>query len=260
MRIRIAFGLIAIVLGSAASADDMAAAMRAIVTKNGDALLHVKLSVKQTYSIPEYGTEVEEFTEEIVATVISPEGLMVTSLMNTDPAAWMEDMYDGDDGYSSKTELTSLKVLRGGEEEDAEIVLRDRDLDLAFIRPLKKPEAPWSFVDLSVPVKAAAFDPIIAMGRLGKVAQRAATADTQRIAAVQDRPRLTYILGAYTGNGIPIFITTGECLGINVTRMLRSSGQNGMGLSDDYGMNMASVVVPGPDVMEIAKQVPAYAD
>jgi len=260
MRIGVMLVLAGVLLGSAAAADDLAAAMRGIVAKNGDAVLHIRLTVKQTYSIPEYGTEVEEFTEEIVATAINAEGLMVTSLMNTDPASWMEDMFDGDDGYSSKTELTSLKVLRGGEEEDAEIVLRDRDLDLAFIRLVKKPEAPRAFVDLSAPVKAEAFEPIIAMGRLGKVAQRAATADMQRIAAVQERPRLSYILGSYTGNGIPVFLTSGECLGINVTRMLRSSGQNGMGLSDDYGMNMASVVVPGPDVLEIAKQVPAYAE
>ena len=40
-------------------------------------------------------------------------------------------MFAGEDGYS-KTEITGLKALHGEQEVDAEIVLRDRDLDLAF--------------------------------------------------------------------------------------------------------------------------------
>ena len=49
------------------------------------AVVQVKLTVKQSYTMPEYGTDVSEFTQEVTATVISPEGLMVTSLMHTDP-------------------------------------------------------------------------------------------------------------------------------------------------------------------------------
>ena len=259
MRIGIIAGLIGVLCAAGAGADELAAAMRGIVAKNEPAVVQIKMTVKETYSMPEYGTEESEYTDEITATVISPEGLMVTSLMHTDPMSMMEDYMDGEDGYSGKSEVTALKVLRGQSEIDAEIVLRDRDLDLAFLRPLKKPEAPVAFVDLSAAVKAEAFDQVVTLSRMGKVVQRMATANEMRIAAVQERPRLNYILGTYMGEGTPVFLPSGECLGVNVNRMLRSSGQNGMGMSEeDYDMNMASVVVPGTEILEIAKQVPAY--
>ena len=99
---------------------------------------------------------------------------------------------------------------------------------------------------------------VVTLHRLGKVAQRLATANVQRIGAGQERPRLTYILGEYSGMGTPVFLTSGACLGINVTRILRGNGPNGMGVHDEYDMNMASVVIPGADILEIAKQAPAY--
>ncbi|MBX3175882.1 MAG: trypsin-like peptidase domain-containing protein [Candidatus Hydrogenedentes bacterium] len=248
----------AVLLPGWAGADPVAEAMRAIVAKNGAAVVQVKLTVKQSYTMPEYGTDVSEFTQEVTATVISPEGLMVTSLMHTDPSSWMDDMFAGEDGYSSKTEITGLKALHGEQEVDAEIVLRDRDLDLAFLRPVTKPDAPQAYVDLSGGATAQAFDEVVTLHRLGKVAQRLATANVMRIGAVQERPRLTYILGEYSGMGTPVFLTSGACLGINVTRILRGNGPNGMGVHDEYDMNMASVVIPGADILEIAKQAPAY--
>jgi hypothetical protein len=42
--------------------------------------------------------------------------------------------------------------------------------------------------------------------------------------------------------------------------MLKSNSQNGMGVADEYESNMAGVVIPGADVLEVAKQVPAYKE
>lgn len=261
----LAVGFVGVLLAMSAGADDVAEAMRGIVAKEEKAVLQVKLALKETYSSPEYGSEASEYTGEITATVITAEGLMVTSFLHVDPTSLYEDMSGGEDGYSSRTEITSLKILHGEQEEEAEIVLRDRDLDLAFIRPIKKPDAPRAFVNLEAAAKPGAFDPVVNVMRLGKVAQRVASATVTRLAAVQERPRLLYFLGAggassweSPGMGTPVFVLTGECIGINVTRLLRANGQNGMGMSDEYDMNMASVVVPGADVLESLKQAPPY--
>lgn len=259
MLLRIAAALIVVPLCLGVQADDLAEAMRGVVAKNDAAVVTVKVALKETYS-SEDGSDVNEYTQDITATVISPEGLMVTSLMIVDPSVLMEEYYSGEDGFSSKTEITSIKVRRGEAEEDAEIVLRDRDLDLAFLRPITKPAEPRPFTDLAAGVPAKAFDPVIVMDRLGKVASRVSTAQLTRVEAVLDKPRTTYFIGEYAGQGAPVFVVTGQCLGINVTKMLKSNSQNGMGVADEYESNMAGVVIPGADVLEVAKQVPAYKE
>lgn len=259
MLLRIAAALLALPCCLAVRADDLADAMRAVVAKNDAAVVTVKVALKDTYSSEE-GSDVNEYTQDITATAISAEGLMVTSLMMLDPSVLMDEYASSDDGYSSKTEITSLKVRRGEAEEDAEIVLRDRDLDLAFLRPIAKPAEPRPFTDLAAGAPAKAFDPIIVMNRLGKVASRASTAQLLRVDAVLDKPRMTYFVGEYAGHGAPVFVITGECLGINVTKMLKTNSQNGIGVADEYESNMASVVIPGADVLEVAKQVPAYKE
>ncbi|MBL7645917.1 MAG: trypsin-like peptidase domain-containing protein [Candidatus Hydrogenedentes bacterium] len=257
--ISIVAALLALPFCLAVPADDLAEAMRGAVAKNDAAVVTVKVALKETYSY-DGGSDVNEYTQDITATVISPEGLMVTSLMVVDPSVLMEEYANSEEGFDSKTEITSLKVRRGEAEEDAEIVLRDRDLDLAFLRPVKKPAEPRPFTDLAAGAQAKAFDPVIVMNRLGKVANRVSTAQLLRIDAVLDKPRMTYFVGEYAGHGAPVFVVTGECLGINVTKMLKTNSQNGMGVADEYESNMASVVISGADVLEVAKQVPAYKE
>ena len=252
--------LLALPLCITARADDFAEAMRAVVAKNDAAVVTVKVALKATYSY-EGGSDVNEYTQDITATVISAEGLMVSSLMSVDPSVLMEEYASAEEGFDGKTEITALKVRRGEAEEDAEIVLRDRDLDLVFLRPITKPTEPRAFVDLAAGVPAKAYDPVVIMNRLGKVAGRVSTARLYRIDAVLDKPRATYFVGEeYVNQGAPVFIVTGECLGINVIKMLKTNSQNGMGVSDEYESNSASVVIPGADVLEVAKQVPAYKE
>jgi hypothetical protein len=259
MLLRIA-ALLALPLCLTVRADDLAEAMRNVVTKNDAAVVTVKVALKATYSY-DGGSDVNEYTDDVTATVITAEGLMVSSLTRMDPSVLMDAYASEDDGYDGKTEITSLKVRRGDAEEDAEIVLRDRDLDLVFLRPITKPTEPRPFVDLAAGAPAKAFDPVIIMNRLGKVASRVSTATLYRVEAVLDKPRTTYFVGEeYTDQGSPAFVATGECLGINVTKLLATNSQNGMGVADEYESNSASVVIPGADVLEVAKQVPAYKE
>lgn len=259
MLLRIA-ALLALPLCIAASADEFSEAMRAVVAKNDGAVVAVKVALKNTFSY-DGNSEVSEYTQDVTATVISAEGLMVSSLMSVDPSVLMDEYASAEEGFDGKTEITSLKVRRGEAEEDAEIVLRDRDLDLVFMRPITKPAESRPFIDLAAGVPAKAFDPVVVMNRLGKVAGRVSTAKLYRIDAVLDKPRATYFVGEeYANQGAPVFVVTGECLGINVIKMLKTNSQNGMGVSDEYESNSASVVIAGADVLEVAKQVPAYKE
>jgi hypothetical protein len=236
------------------AADEEAQIMRRIVADHGKAVVTVKMTIKETMTMAEYGTEESEYTQEIIATVISKDGLMVTSLLELDPARMMNAYFsdEEEDGFETKTEVTALRVFQDEKEIDAEIVLRDTDLDLAFLRPVKKPEADWVHVDLSADVTVQTFEKIYFLDRMGKVAQRLPDAYPYRISAVVEKPRKLYILGEFTGSGNPVFTKSSICLGINVTRTLNVAESSNM----DF--DMASIVIPGPDIMEITEQVPPY--
>ena len=109
--ISIVAALLALPFCLAAPADDLAEAMRGAVAKNDAAVVTVKVALKETYSY-DGGSDVNEYTQDITATVISPEGLMVTSLMVVDPSVLMEEYANSEEGFDSKTEITSLKVRR----------------------------------------------------------------------------------------------------------------------------------------------------
>jgi len=260
MRLAVCVG---VALAGAAWGGEKAEVMRGLVESHGEAVVTVKLAIKETMSIPEYGSEVSEYTQDIQATVISPEGLMVTSLMQLDPGAMMQNLFldaAGEDlGFETKTEVTSLRVLRGQQEVESEIVLRDTDLDLAFVRPLKKPEDAWPHVDLSASPEVRAFDPLYVLGRLGLVANRLTSVSEMRLLGIIEKPRRTFIIGDYTGRGMPVYTEAGACLGINVTRVLKMASNSGMGYTSGFESNMASIVIPGQDVLELVAQVPAYA-
>ena len=68
------------------------------------------------------------------------------------------------------TEPTDVKIrLSNGRELPAKIVLRDEDLDLAFLRPTTKPETPLVALDLTDAAKPALLDQVLVLSRLGRV-------------------------------------------------------------------------------------------
>ena len=261
MYVRFVGAFIAVVLLSHSTlADETAATMRQVVAQHGDSVVTVKMAIKETMSMEGFGSEQSEYTQEINATVISPEGLMVTSLMRVDPATMMAALFPGDEdeGFETKTEITAIRVLFGDKEVESEVVLRDRDLDLAFLRPLKKPEAPWKYSDLATSTTPATFDPIFVLSRMGQVVNRLVTANDVRIYALIEKPRKLYIIGEYPAGGTPVYTAPGACLGINVTRTLGVASNTGMGFTSGFDSNMASIVVPGADILELIDQVPPY--
>ena len=78
--------------------------------------------------------------------MVDPSGLTVLALSACDPSEMYQRMMGEDYPRTSvETEVTDMKILLDdGTELPAEIVLRDKDLDLAFIRPKTKPASPMA--------------------------------------------------------------------------------------------------------------------
>jgi hypothetical protein len=196
--------------------------------------------------------------------VVDGSGLTVLALSACDPSSMYESMMAGADEdmqVKMETEVTDAKLLLDdGTELPAEVVLRDKDLDLAFIRPKSKPANPMAAIDLSKGAQAQVLDQVITLNRLGNAAGRAYAASVERITAVVQKPRTFYIPDSTmtaTSLGSPAFTLDGNILGVFVMRTIKSKG--GMGMFNFQPDGLTSIILPAADVLKAAKQAPEKA-
>jgi S1-C subfamily serine protease len=235
-------------------ASELAEKGREIFNKNQQAVVTVQVVLKMSYS---GAAKSSETRQEITGTVVDPSGLTVLALSAADPSEMYQRMMS-EQGSQNKleTEVTDLKILLAdGTELPAEIVLRDKDLDLAFIRPKSKPATPMAAVDLSKSAPAQLLDEIITLNRLNSAAGRAYSASVERISAVIQKPRTFYIPDSSmtaTTLGSPAFALDGKIVGLFVMRAVSSKSGGNRNMRD----NMTSIILPAEDVLKGAKQAP----
>lgn len=264
--------LIAMALASPpAAADELAEKGRAILEANRDNVVTVRLVVKQQFSMQGMSQD-NESKSEISGTIIDPTGLTVVALSALDPSqmfqTMMESMGRDDEGFKISSQVTDLKLLlRDGTEIPGQVVLRDKDLDLGFIRPKDKVAAPMKFLDLSKSNVPSILDPVITVTRLGRVAGREYAVAIERVESIVSKPRTFYVPGndpTSTGMGSPVFALDGSVIGFMVVRQIKGGDDDGSGF---FGMmsgagqgNTMGIVVTTADVVEVAKQAPEKAE
>jgi hypothetical protein len=244
-------------------ADELADKGRVIFKKNQSAVVTVQVVLKTKYSMGGMGAQANESKQDLTGTVVDPSGLTVLALSATDPGGMIQNMMSGMSGEDAKfkfdTELSDVKILlEDGTELPAEVVLRDKDLDLAFARPKSKPATPMAAIDLSKAAQAQVLDQVVTLNRLGKAAGRAHAASVERITAVVQKPRLFYIPDSgmtSTTLGSPAFTLDGNILGVFVMRSVSGQG-GGMNMFSLRPEGLTSIIIPASDVLKAAKQAP----
>jgi hypothetical protein len=263
-----AFTALFALLAAPCRADDLASRGRAIFKKYQHTVVTVQIVLKSHVSMSGMGGQSSESRQDVTGTVVDPAGLTVLSLTATDPGQMMQTimsgMSDEDSKFKMETELSDVKILLDdGTEVPAEVVLRDRDQDLAFIRPKTKLAAPLAALDLTNSGKAELLDQVVALNRLGSAAGRAYAASIERVSAIVTRPRFFYVpeSGANaTTLGAPAFTLEGKTLGIFVMRSLKGHGGAGMSMFAVQPDNLTGIIIPADQVLKAAKQVPAVAE
>jgi S1-C subfamily serine protease len=236
-------------------ASEFAEKGRAIFEKYQKTVVTVQIVIKSKFS-----GRSNETRQEVSGTVIDASGLVVMSLTATDPSQMLESMLANNPDFKLETELSDIKfLLEDGTEVPAEVVLRDKDLDLVFARAKGKLPAPLPYLDLANSGKAQVLDELISLNRLGNAGGRAYAANAERISAIVQRPRMFYIPESSfstTTLGSPAFTMDGKVLGIFVMRNVRSRVGGMMGISPDA---VAGIIVPAESVLKAAKQAPEAA-
>ena len=245
-----------------ASGDSITAA-RDVLAKYSNAVVGVSVVVRIQTSYEGKAGEKSEMKNETTGTTVDPSGLTVVSLSQIDPESYWKAMgLDESSGYQYSAETADVKIRLGaGQEIPAKIVLRDRDLDLAFVRPAQKPANPAPFVDFAADAKLQPLDEMIILDRLGKAAGRIPGVRIDRVQAVMEKPRTFYVPSAEalrSSPGAPVFSSDGKVVGLISLRIVPGAAQR-QGASGSPDDTFLFVVLPAADVLEVAKQAPEEA-
>ena len=232
------------------AADDLADKGRTVFEKNKGAVITVQAVVSVSF-----GQEEQE--QEIWAngTVVDPTGVSVLSLMLVDPLAALADYEDLPGEATSK--IVSLKmILHDSTELPAEVVLRDKDLDLAFVRPVQKPDKPMACVDMANVAKPQLLDVVAIITQLGEVARRAHSVLLERIETVIEKPRTYYVIGQHRANDVlssPVLTLDGKFIGMGAIRSMKGTQSHRQSRGDRL-----VTVVAAEDVKEALTHVPPF--
>lgn len=238
--------------GVAQAASETAQKARAVVAANQESVVWVTAAIKVELSASNYPSKTQESTVTVLGTIIDDSGLTVVSYKNIDPVGAYEGRTMNIGGQmvkiSAKTEHSDLKiVLSNGTEVPADIVLKDPDLDLAFIKPrADSPEAKgakFSAVKMAKAPKLELLDDLVCIGRLSRALNQEAVANLSEVSAIVTKPR-TYIFGGRF-IGTPAFAIDGTAVGITVAYEIPGDVQK---------MQTATVIIPAEDVLKVAQQ------
>ncbi|MBD3418686.1 MAG: hypothetical protein GF398_01075 [Chitinivibrionales bacterium] len=226
-------------------------AARKIFKQHKRAVITVRIVTRQRMIVEGREMDKGEQRMEATAVIINPEGLAVMSLFESNPWDGFNQSYGGEDDpeFNWESEISDLIMhLESGERIDATLILRDKDLDMLFIKPRKPVKQKLSHIDCATGAALTHLDKVVILGRLGKAAGRVASVSLHTIQSVIPKPRTFYVPDQtviMNGLGRPAFTLKGDIAGIVLMRVVNTA--NGE-------IKEIPVILPAEDVAEVAEQ------
>lgn len=217
--------------------------------------VRVVIRLKQNYMGQ---TRDQEQKLELNGTVIDPSGLTVTSASALDPASSFRMMAQMTNQFKIESEVKETTLLlEDGTEVEADIVLKDTNMDMAFIKP-REAGQPYDAVGLKPFGKPLQLlDELLVVSRLGKVGNRAILISSGRVGAFVKGPRSFYVGDDNLGSavGCLAFNEEGVAVGILLTKQNQDGGDGGFGMGRRRAGDLSLTVLrPIEDLIEIADQ------
>jgi S1-C subfamily serine protease len=249
----VSLGFVAALLGAApaglVAAEGAAAAGPALVQRFADAIVGVELVVTVKVKMGDREMPPREQRVEINGTVISPTGLTVTTLAGVDPQVQFDAMRASSMGTRGAelvgADFKEVKLrFADGKEVPAKFVLKDADLDLAFMAP-ETAEAGREFahVQLDQAATGALLGRFYFVARASKALQRVPLVRASEVMGIVEKPRRLFLLTEQSP-GTPMLDADGRVLGISLQHFAN-------------GRPSGIVVLPAGDIADIAKQAAA---
>lgn len=231
-------------------------AARAALARYGDVIVTVKVVLKRRYISQGRERGSNETPMELSGTVLTPGGLTVVSDVTTNPGALTPGAPDAESRVDTDTTDVKL-VLKDGREIPARFVLRDQDLDLAFLLPdVKGLDLPYLDLKATAAPIPVALDDLVFIFPMAKSLNREVGVALERVRAVTKKPR-TFVASDMTlgvqGLGCPVFDGMGRTVGVAVVRRAPRVAPSGGGFRDMFE-SFTPVVLTAADVQEVADQ------
>jgi len=238
----------------AATMDPSIASARKILSARQDSVLWISAVCKMSFSA-EGGSDDpvnipdQERKVECLGTVIGTNGMMVTALSSIDPSKEVSGREVRTASGTVRIEASSVLkevriVLPDGVEVPADVVMKDVDLDLAFLlaradaKEFK--EAVFKAVDLKDSAPVSIADEVVSIARADEVLSRQPVVFNGQVNVLVKKPR-EFIRASSAGVGTPTFDLEGKLVGIGVVRSSKEK-------------RSMVVLLPAADIEEIAEQ------
>lgn len=230
---------------------------RELLAKSAPAIASVRVTSEMVMTMEGREDIPEEEDIELAGCVVHPSGLIVTSLTGMDSSSLYEDIWRRFEtaDIQFRSDIRDVKVrLDDGSEFHGEVALRDRDLDIALIRPRSPLEKPVAALDLSGPAGLEILDPVLLAGRAGRQLHWTPTAHVSAVTGVLTRPRRMYLLpGSEDWSLAPgllggaAFSAEGKLAGVVVIRRLLPIGKE--------PAQSIFVILPAREILPVLSQV-----
>lgn len=256
---------VAACVGLSATAADVIPQAREILHHSQNSIINIsamsKLDMGSSGMPMSFGGLGEAQETQCAGTVIDASGLTAVSYTALNPFEKVSNalktrMGDADNAFKSKTELNRIRMhLADGSEVSARLVLKDKDLDLAFLLPdPKEGEKVPQFtpVKLSSPA-AQELDDVVILTRHTKELGYQPIVTMAQVSSVIKQPRTMYDLSAAAQPGSPVFLPDGQWLGLCVSFGGDEGGLMSMGA-------MQILVLPAAEIAKLADQAKKAAD
>ena len=157
---------------------------------------------------------------------------------------------------------TDIKVMIGDDPEgmEAELIARDTELDLAWLKIIDSGDVTFAFVDFSKGVEPRIGERLVCVRRMSKYFARSAVVAEGRLGGRTSKPRDLFLpMGDLrAGLGLPIYTASGRVVGITVTQMLDAEDtdffQGFSGISDIETMMTGGLVRPSATVARATRR------
>lgn len=226
------------------------------------AIVTIKFTLKVNMGGMFGGGEQEE-ESEVNGVMIDEKGLVLCSNTQLSGFIGMMRQFMGEMGGNITATPTDLKILVGDDTEgrDADIVARDTELDLAWVRMKEPGDQKYAFVDFAQSAVPKVGQQVYALRRMGKFFARCAVAADGRIAGTTAKPRDLYVPAGNVGaaHGLPVFLADGKPVGVVVMQVPEGEGAAGnpmamLGRLSGMQDMMSGLILPAAEVVKATQR------